>query len=419
LEFLAGCADDFGPMVSFVLPRFRIVFVNSATGVQRVLRGNHQNYGKRTPQYRSLASLTGEGIVVSEGDAWKSMRRLLAPSFHRLLVEDIVGYTESASARLVDEWSALPEGSVVDLDEALMRTTLDVIGRTLFGADLTAAAAETVGAVSSALDDVVRRAQGIPLPGWLPTPGNRRFQRDVQHIDDAVGQMVREHRPGADDASVLDALITARDAGAITDQQVRDESVTLVVAGHETVAATVTWTIANVANDDTTQDVVAAEGRALAARATGTSMTDVLAALPVSTAAVEEALRLWPPVWLVTRRALADDVIDGYRIPAGTMVIIALPLVHRDPSVFADPQRFDASRFLPPSRAAIPRDAYLPFGAGPRLCVGNDLAMVEAPILLASLLAQYRVTPLAAPKAHPGATIRPEGGLPCRVERRV
>jgi cytochrome P450 len=375
------------------------------------------SYGKRTPQYRSLALLTGEGIVVSEGDAWRSMRRTLAPGFHRRMLTDVLQFTDDAVSQLVDEWENPARPPVVDVDQAFMRTTLGIIGRTLFGAELTDAAADTVAAVSAALDDVVRRAQSLPVPLWAPFPANLRFRSTLRQIDDAVGAMVEAHRRHSGGDGVLGPLLAAQAAGLVTTAQVRDEAVTLVVAGHETVAAAATWTVALLAGTPQIQEHVVSEGRALRAW-TGESPDPPNDSLVYTTAAVEEALRLWPPVWLMTRRALADDVLCGYRIPAGTLVIVALPLLHRDPASFADPRRFRPQRFLEPQRSTIPRDAYLPFGAGPRLCIGRDLAAVEVPRLVARVLASFDVRPVvpALPKA--GATIRPRGGLPCYVTTR-
>ena len=390
LEFLAECQRRHGPMVSFEIPRTRIALVNRPDAVQRVLQGNHPAYGKRTPQYRSLALLTGEGIVVSEGEPWKAMRRLLAPSFHRRMLDDVVGF----------------------VDAEMMRTTLEVIGRTLFGADLADVAEQTVGAVSEALDDVVRRAQALPVPLWLPTPANRRFTHNLSHIDDAVAAMITARRAHPDGEGVLGPLLAAQDGGLVTAQQVRDEAVTLVVAGHETVAAAATWTVAYLAAAPEEQAAIVAEGQALPE---SPAVEDLPTLLPHTRAAVDEALRLWPPVWLMTRRALADDVLGGYRIPRGTMVILALPLLHRDPDVFAEPEAFRPDRVREPARSAIPRDAYLPFGAGPRLCIGRDLSLVEVPLLVARLLSRFDVRPVGPLAARSGATIRPLGGLPARL----
>lgn len=414
LDFLAECQRRYGPMVSFEVPRTRIVFVNRPDAVRRILQSNHVAYGKHTPQYRSLALLTGEGIVVSEGEPWKAMRRILAPSFHRRMLTDVVTFVDDAAARLAQRWQALGPGRVVDVDDEMMRTTLEVIGRTLFGADLGDVAEQVVGSVSAALDDVVRRAQSLPVPLWLPTPANRRFAGHLSHIDDAVSAMIAARRAHPDPEGVLGPLLAAQDAGLVTAQQVRDEAVTLVVAGHETVAAAATWAIAYLATVPETLAEVVAEGQALPS---SVAPDDLAAALPVTRAAVDEALRLWPPVWLMTRRALVADVLDGFEIPRGTMVIMALPLLHRDPQVFADPEAFVPARFMEPDRAAIPRDAYLPFGAGPRLCIGRDLSLVETPLLVARVLAEFDVQPVGPDlmAAKPGATIRPAGGLPARV----
>lgn len=419
LQFLAQCERRYGPIVSFPIPRTSVVFVAAPDAVRQVLQTNHTNYGKRTVQYQSLSLVTGEGLLTSDGDAWRSMRRLVQPAFHHDMLGGVVAGVQSAADAMATEWRATSPATVFDLDEAMMRTTLRVVGSTLFGTDLGEAAARLVASVVSALDVVVARAQ-LPVapPDWLPTPGNVRLRRSVRSLDDAVADLVeqRRRRPPADD--ILGLLLRAHDAGEISARQVRNEVVTLIVAGHETVAATMTWTwwLLAQAPDALTAlrreaDVVLGQVRD---RPIG--LTDI-DQLTFARAVIDESLRLYPPAWLISRRSLGPDVLAGYEIPRDAIVIMSPYLVHRDESSWPCPQRFDPGRFLGPRREEVVRSSYLPFGAGPRLCVGRDLALLEATLLVALLASQFDVRPVdgAAVKSHAGVTIRPVGGLDARV----
>ncbi len=437
LEFLGDCADRYGPMVAFPIPRVPVVLVADADAVQRVLQTNHQGYGKRTVQYAALSLVTGEGLLTSDGEAWRSMRRLLQPAFHRDTLGGVLAGVDAAALGLGDEWSGLPADAVVDVDAAMMRTAMQVVGTTLFGADLGREAVRLVAEVAVALEVVVARAQ-LPVqpPAWLPTPGNRRLRRSLALLDAAVDRLVRarQERPGGDD--VLGLLLQAERAGLVTPQQVRNEVVTLIVAGHETVATTLTWTWYLLSQAPEVAARVASEGAALPDRPLSLGDVDGLA---YSRAVIDESLRLYPPAWLISRRALAADELGGYRIPEGTLVIISPSLVHRDPARWPDPERFDPERFLGARREDIDRRSYLPFGSGPRLCIGRDFALLEATVLMARLAARFAVTPVtpAAPGSravrtrgpsggrtpggerglpvHRGVTGRPAGGLPAHV----
>ena len=206
LEFLGDCADRYGPMVAFPIPRVPVVLVADADAVQRVLQTNHQGYGKRTVQYAALSLVTGEGLLTSDGEAWRSMRRLLQPAFHRDTLGGVLAGVDAAALGLGDEWSGLPADAVVDVDAAMMRTAMQVVGTTLFGADLGREAVRLVAEVAVALEVVVARAQ-LPVqpPAWLPTPGNRRLRRSLALLDAAVDRLVRarQERPGGDDAPAL------------------------------------------------------------------------------------------------------------------------------------------------------------------------------------------------------------------------
>jgi cytochrome P450 len=421
LRFLDQCARRYGPVVAFPVPGRPVLFVSDPALVRHVLQSNHRAYGKRTAQYDALSLVTGEGLLTSDGEVWRDMRRLVQPAFHHATLDQVVVGVGSAGSAMSQEWDELAAtGATFDLDEAMMRTALRVVGTTLFGADLVAEAGSLVAAVVAALDVVVRRAQ-LPLgpPSWLPTPGNVSLRGSLASLDASVGRLVASRREaGLDDGrqDVLGLLLRAVDAGLVTSQQVRNEVVTLIVAGHETVAAALTWTWLLLAE----APEVRARLRCEADHVLGTVQRPDLATvtrLTFARAVVDEALRLFPPAWVISRRSLVDDRLGEIDVPQGSTVFCSPYLLQRDSRVWVRPDEFDPGRFLAGAQQPVPRDSYVPFGTGPRLCIGRDLALLEATLLVAMLARRHEVStaPLAQVVPHPGVTIRPTGGLPATV----
>jgi cytochrome P450 len=422
LRFLDLCRRRFGPVVAFPLPGAPVLYVSDPDLVRHLLVTNHRAYSKRTVQYDALALVTGEGLLTSDGEAWRAMRRLVQPAFHHATLSDSVSGVAAAADALSLEWSELAPGGTVDLDEAMMRTTLRVVGASLFGADLGDQVTPLVAAVAAALEVVVRRAQ-LPVspPSWLPTPGNRALGSAMHSLDDSVERLVQSRRSAGitpADHDVLALLLRAQDQGLVSPAQVRNEVVTLIVAGHETVAATMTWTwlLLGGAPDATAH----LRDEADAVLGAGPPSLSTVGRLTFARAVVDESLRMFPPAWVISRRCIVDDLLGEIEVPAGSTVFCSPSALHRDPSVWERPERFEPQRFLAPRSADLPRESYLPFGAGPRLCIGRDLALLEATLLLAVLVRRHDVvTPdLDTVRAHAGVTQRPAGGLPGRVAAR-
>lgn len=422
LGYLAGLRDRFGGVVAFPTPA-PAWFVDDPAAVDRVLRANAGNYTKRTVQYDALAALTGDGLLTSDNPTWREHRRAVSPAFHRRTLDRLVGAVAAAAdtfdadldARLGDRAAAR-----VDLDTPLLDVTLDVVSRGLFSAGLgTGQAADGVAhAVVDGLEEVIRRAtRPVRAPAGWPTPGNRRLARSLAVLDSAVGTVVRARAgaPPRPHPDLLDLLLAALpDARAV-----RDEAVTLVVAGHETVASALEWAAHLLAGDPDLQDRLAAEAAEAAAASAGAPSLATLAGLPIARAVVDETLRLYPPAWVVTRRAVAADVLAGFVLPAGALVVLSPWVRHRDPAAWPDPERFDPARFLgAPTR---PDAAYLPFGLGPRLCIGREFALLEATLLVSRLARRWRLGRVDGHRAvpHPRVTVRPRGGVPLAVSRRA
>lgn len=450
--FLEGVTRRYGGVALLPIPRPPVFVVGDPVAASRVLVDNARNYDRRTLQYSTLSLVTGAGLLTSDGAEWREQRRRLQPAFSTRTLTAVAEQAALSAARQADEWGGLPPGTVVDVERAMLRVALDVVGTALFGADLSAAADPVVAATLAALDGVVRRARApwaLPLP--VPTPGNLRLRRSVRILDEAVGGLVqdrgRQFSGGAPLPDVLDLLLAAARSGRVGDREVRDSLVTLLIAGHETVASALTWAWYLLAGSaeagsrlrEELDDCLGAGSAASSSKRLPSY--DDLGRLGWTAAVVAESLRLYPPAWVLSRRALGPDVLGGYDVPAGSLVILSPWVLGRDPHAWVDPLVFRPDRFVGQGTRAHPRGSYLPFGAGPRLCIGRDFALVEAVMVLAVLASRFELRPGEQARGRPGhrgrgrpsrepraagqpieidasVTLRPRGGLPLSVWRR-
>lgn len=411
-RFLTDVTARHGAAAAIPMPRTPVLVLNDPAGVRRVLVENARGYGKATIQYSALATVTGAGLLAGDGQVWRTHRRTVQPAFHHGSLEDVAAHAVHAGAGLAAEADALPAGTPLEVLEATSRAGLEVVGHTLAAADLSGDAPRLVEAVGRALELVVRRAAS-PVPATWPTRSRRRLAREVAVIDEVCARIVdrRRDRPlegprGDGPRDVVGLMLAA----GMDDRQIRDELVTFVVAGHETVASSLTWTLDLLSRNPSALAAVHAELAAL----DGDPGWSDLGRLRYLRAVVDESLRLFPPAWVITRKALADDVVAGVAVPAGTLVIVCTWALHRDPALWQDPEEFRPERFLDAPRA----DHYVPFGAGPRLCIGRDLALVEEVLVLATLLRTHTVRPAGPPpRVDALVTLRPRGGLPLHVTR--
>jgi cytochrome P450 len=421
LAYLERVVARYGDLVAFPMPRGAVLLVNDPAGARRVLQDNPRNYLKHTVQYTALAAVTGQGLLVADGDVWRDHRRIVRPAFQHEALTGFAARAVEAGEELRAAWDAAGPARALDADAMIMRTMLRLVGRTLFSSDLEGEAARIVAAVDGALRLLVRRSRS-PVPAGWPTPSRFRLRRAVQVLDAICADLVTTRRrvPGGTapaGSDVLGLLLDAAGAGELTSREVRDEIVTLVIAGYETVASSLTWTLGLLADHPRVQDALAAElDDVLRDRSPGWAD---LPALRVTRAVVDESLRLYPPAWVVTRRAVAADELAGVRVPAGTLVILSPWLLHRRPADWPDPGHFDPGRFLGTAGAAArspaPRATYLPFGLGPRLCIGRDAALVESVLMLATLLRGRRLSRppgSAPPRPEALVTLRPKTGQP-------
>jgi len=420
MMFLTDTWQEFGDVVQFPIPSPPTYLVNDPQGVRQVLIANSRNYDKDTIQYRSLSLVTGEGLLTAPMTAWRRQRPLVQPAFHHETLTEVVSHVGRAAQRMFESWDLLGDEAVVDVDEAMMHVALEIVGHALFGTDLSQDADVLATATLDALEVVVARAR-VPItpPNWVPTPANLRLRRSTARLDAAVNQMLAERSMRSQPRDMLDLLITARDdqGQGLTNTEIRDQIITFIVAGHETVASALTWAWAMLARDPQVQRRLSEEAdHVLGDRPP--QFADY-ANLPYARAVFDESLRMFPPAWLITRNAGAEDLIAGYTILPKSLIIISPWLVHRHPDAWANAWEFDPDRFL---EGNYDRTMFIPFGAGIRQCIGKDFAYVEGVLLLAALAQRYEFRyPMGAvpPAAEPLVTIRPVGGLPLVMRRRA
>ncbi len=372
----------------------------------------------------------GNGLPFADGDSWLHQRRLMQPAFHRRRLAELVDGIAATTRETVDGWHAHAQsGQPLDVASEMMRLTLHVIVKAMFSTDVRDDLERLEQSFNFAQRQMVAQMRRpIKLPLSLPTPSNRRFHQAVQTVDDVVYGIIDERQrrdssaakeQGAHD--LLSMLLAARDeetGEGMSRQQVRDEVVTIFFAGHETTATTLAWVWYALAQHPNVAARAAAEvDEVLGGR---TPSFGDLPHLGYTKRIIQEAMRLHTPIWIFTRRAEAEDEIGGYRIPAGTSIFLSPYVTHHDPALWPAPQRFDPDRFLPEREAERPRFHYLPFGGGPHLCIGNSFALMEAQLVIATVLQRFRLRLATdAPVAGtPQVTLRPKGGLPMVVERR-
>jgi cytochrome P450 len=420
LAFIERCAREFGDVVLTRFLNVPVLFLYHPGHIEYVLASGSKNFIKaavvRSPFFRRLA---GNGLVSSEGDFWRRQRRLAQPAFHRDRVEayarTMVGFAEEMLAG----WG---DGRTLDAHEEMLLLTQRVVAQTLFTADV----ADDSGEIAEALGRIVRPFASQTTLKWildnrLPTPGHLRFNRDVRRIDRFVYRLISERRAsGEDTGDLLSMLLRAQDedGGGMTDQQLRDELMTIFLAGHETTAVALTWAWYLLAQHPEAEAKLAAElGEVLGGRA---ATAADLPRLRYAEWVVKESMRLYPPARAVGREAVRECEVGGYVVPKCTQVIAYPWVVQRDPRWYDEPLNFRPERWGEESAARLPRYAYFPFGGGPRLCIGNYFATMEAVLVLSTVARRFRLRLAPGDKVEPlpAVSLRPKSGVRMRSERR-
>ncbi len=426
-EFLLDLSRRYGHAVRYSVGPFSFFQLTEPEAVQHVLVTNQSNYGKRTFQYDLLAEITGDGLLTMDGRPWRTRRRLAQPSFHRARITEFAPTFTAYADQLARRWlEHARSGAPIDVAAEMMHVALQAVVRTLFSAEVTDRASALWQATLDVLHHLMFRAKTLALvPRWVPTRGNRTFRRSLAVLDDAIYATIGERRHGravsrSTDIDLLQRLMDAKDPETgtyLTDHQLRDEMITLLIAGHETVASALTWTWYLLGTHPEADERLSTELRDVLADKPVTA--DDLGHLTFTAAIFHEALRLYPPAWVITRRALADDDVQGLSIPRDALVVLSPYATQRHPDIWDDPARFDPARFIGNPPDSRHRYSYFPFGGGPHLCIGNHFAIVEATLMIATIARRFRLEPATdAVIVDPGVTLQPKGGLPMHVRHR-
>ena len=419
LAMMTTATRDHGDAVRMTAGPKTLYFFSHPEHAKRVLAENSGNYHKGIGQVHAKRAL-GDGLLTSEGDLWKAQRRTMRPVFGHQRIAAQADAVAGEAVALVDRLAMSVGRGTVDMAAEATGLTLGVLGRTLLDTDLHAF--DTIGSAFEAVQDQAMfdmvTMNGLPV--WLPLPTQSRFRRARRELQRIVGRLVREHVPSEDaDDALSRVLVAAADESdpRIRTRRVRDELVTLLLAGHETTASTLSWAFYLIDRNPGTAERLHEEAVRVLGNRTPTH--EDLHELTFTTMVVQETMRLYPPVWILPRRALEEDEVGGYHVPAGADVLICPYTLHRRPDSWDDPERFDPERFDPAARDDRHRYAYIPFGAGPRVCIGSNLGMLEAVFVLASISRELRLTlpPGHRAEPEPMLSLRVRGGLPMRVHR--
>lgn len=408
---------QYGPICHYRILKWPIYFVSHPDYIKHVLQDNHRNYGKNVFSYRMLQLILGNGLVTSDGGFWLRQRRLAQPAFHRQHIEGFATMMTQATLDMLDRWAAYTDREQgFDLAQELTRLTLRIAGETLFDIDLTDAADDVGRALSFGLSETIARlSRPLSLPLSVPTPNNRRFLAARRALDRVVYGVIAERRQSqSDKGDLLSLFMRAEDEETgerMTDQQLRDEVMTMMLAGHETTANALIWTWYLLAQHPDVEAKLAAELDAVLG-----GRVPAIADLPnlsYTLKVIQESMRLYPPVYIISRSATQDDEIGGYHVPAGTTVSMSPYAMHRHPDYWDDPERFDPERFNAEAVGARHRFVYIPFAAGPRQCIGNTFALTEAQLVLATVAQRYRLrlVPDHPVEAVAAVTLRPRNGV--------
>ena len=410
-------AQQYGEVVRFRFgPRIGHLLVNPGH-IKHVLQDNAANYGKQTPGFEKIRRVLGDGLLTSEGDFWRRQRRIAQPAFHHKRIAGFAAVMARCAQDLAADWTRpVRAGQTLDVLREMMALTLRIVALTLLSTD-TASSANDIG---TALTNILHTANDrmtrlIDLPPRIPTRENRAFNRDLAVLDRVVlGLIAERRRTGEHREDLLSMLMETRDeetGASMNDRQLRDELMTIFLAGHETTANALTWTMMLLSKSPAEDRLVRAElQRELGGRA---PVFEDLPKLPRTRSVVEESMRLYPPAWMVARSATKADEIGGYQIPAGSIVFTSPFVCHRSPLRFPNPEGFDPERFASGQVEALPRFSYFPFGGGPRICIGNAFALVEAQLVVATLLQKTRLELVAGHDCtpEPSITLRPKHGM--------
>ncbi|WP_157506790.1 cytochrome P450 [Ktedonobacter racemifer] len=412
-------ARKYGDVFYFQAGRNKVFFLNHPDDIRELLVVQHENF-RKGEGVMILERMLGKGLITNDGAAHKQQRRLVQPAFHR---RRIASYAQAMVEAAQQQAHAWQDGATVDMSQEMMQLTLVIVGKTLFNTDVGEEANTVQAALVTAMEAF--RKLGLSPVGELverlPLPIHARLRRARERLDKVVYRIIDEHRQqGIDQGDLLSMLLMARDeeGNVMNDQQLRDEVMTLFLAGHETTSNALTWTWYLLAQHPEVREKVQQEVDTVLAGRTAT--IEDLPRLTYTEQVLMESMRLCPPVWAIDRRVTRDTTLRGISLPKWSRVVMSQYVVHHDPRFYPEPEKFDPERWTPEAQATRPKFAYFPFGGGPRLCIGEAFAWTESILLLATLSQHWeaRLAPGARVKFQPAVTLRPQYGIKMTLHKR-
>jgi cytochrome P450 len=422
LRTFRDAADQYGEIVYLKAGPYDGYLVSSPADIKHVLQDNARNYHK-SPLYDRLRDNLGDGLLTSEDSVWLRQRRLAQPAFHRQRLMAMADVMVTCAQECLQHWErAVSAGETIDLVAEMMGMTQNIIVRTMFSTDL----GETARVVNRTWPIINRRIGetfwSTKLETKLPLPANRRFAKALRELETVVYKIIADRRrTGRDEPDLLSMFLAARDeetGEGMTDRQLRDEVMTMLLAGHETTSLALSWMYyLRSRHPDADRRIVDEVDRVVGSQRPTFAHADQLTE---TRKILDESLRLYPPAWGFSRRALGDDEVGGYRVRKGSIVFLIPFVIHRRPTLWPDPERFDPDRFASDEQAARPRFAYIPFGGGPRGCIGHHFALLEALLIVATVAQQFRVdlVPGQSIRPEPLITLRPTPGIRATLIKR-
>ena len=422
VDYLMQSSLSHGDVVRFELPMMTAHLLSHPDHVQRVLIDDVRTFTKKTRGYENLRLFLGNGLVTSEGEFWRRQRRIAQPAFHKKRIAGFADLMVRATDDLSREWeSHAASGKAIDVAAEMSRLTLRIAGETLLSTDPSDRAAVIASSLIDVQHEANRRMGSLWSPPlhW-PTPRNKRYLAAATELDRVVLEILAERRRGARKDDLLQMFLEAKDeeTGArMDDKQLRDEVMTMFLAGHETTSNALAWTFYLLSRFPSVARALHHEARTVLGDRGATA--DDLPRLDLARRVLQEAMRLYPPVWIMGRTPSEDVEVDGYPIARGSLVFLSQWVTHRHPRWWSDPEGFDPDRWLPERSAHHHRHQYFPFAAGPRMCIGSGFAMMEGQLVLATIARRWRIDLVPGHRVEPEPliTLRPKHGVRATVHR--
>jgi cytochrome P450 len=417
LATFLGWARQFGDIFYYRAGWLHVYFLNHPDLIESVLVKNYQNFLKDRV-IRNSRWFFGQGLLTNEGESWLRQRRLSQPAFHRERVASYASVMADYTRQMLASWR---DGETRDLHSEMMQLTLRIVVRCLFNVE-----AEEIGAISGAMNSVMRNTTGLrmllpPAARYAPIPSMIEFRRSVRRLDQTVYRIIEtRRRDERDSGDLLSMLMEARDedGSRMTAQQLRDEVLTFLLAGHETTALALSWAWYLLGQHPEAEARLHNELETKL-RGRAPEFSD-LSSLNYTDGVLKEVLRLYPPAWSLARTVISDFALGGYTIPAGANIVMSQWILHHDSRYFPNPERFDPVRWLDPAMQKLPRFAYFPFGGGPRQCIGAAFATMEAMLILSTVAQRFRFQPVPGQESIPipSFTLRPKHGIRMKLTAR-